>query len=373
MRTIATATAVTLFAIAAPSQNQGLALQNGTTAHVDVPFAPALVPSGGLTAEAWLTYDGSALASGWRFPTALRMDPSPNQASWFLRVEAGQTRSNRLLWWVSTTNGDFSIGWNFAAGRLLTWTHVAGTYDGSALRLFVDGVQVAQGAGTGTIQNRGGTLRIGSGDLTVTGGETWHGELDEVRVWPFARSATALASTAAVRLAQLPGEVATWNLDGDALDSSGQNHGTAVGAAGFAPNSLVLTPPAFPSAFAYGAATGCRSDGLAAVAALPQVGNQGFGFVGTRAPANTGGFWLLSLAALPVPQTILGVDLLVDPALGASLFTTTNALGTCDAPFPLPNQPAYIGTTFHTQFGWLDPGCAAGISATDAVFAILLP
>src|SRR5437763_11255211 len=90
---------ILLLTAAAAAQNQGLSLQNGTASYVDVPFAPSLVPTGGVTAEAWITYGSTALASGWRFPTVLRMDPSPNQASFFLRVEAGQTQQNRLLWW----------------------------------------------------------------------------------------------------------------------------------------------------------------------------------------------------------------------------------------------------------------------------------
>lgn len=355
------------------AQNQGLVLQNGTTAHVDVPFAPTLVPTGGLTAEAWITYDGSTLGTGWRFPTIFRMDPSPNQSSYFLRIEAGQTRANRLLWWVSTTNGDYSVSWTFTAGALTTWTHVAGTYDGSTLRLFVDGAQVAQGNGTGTIQNRGGTFRIGNGDLTVSGGETWNGEIDEVRVWPFARSAAAIASTRNMALTSMPGEVSTWNLDGDATDSSGANPGAAVGAATFATNTLTLAPVPFPGTLGYGNATGCRTDGLSAVNALANLGNTGFAFVGTRAPANAIGFSLLSFASLTTPQPLFGVDLLVDLNAGVSTFVQANALGTCQVGFAVPNVPAFTGYSFHSQFAWLDLSCATGISASNAVFAIVVP
>ncbi|MBP8301361.1 MAG: LamG domain-containing protein [Planctomycetes bacterium] len=371
MRSLLVATI--LLATTIPAQNQGLSLANGTTAYVDAPFSPNLVPTGGLTAEAWVTYGATALGSGWRFPTVFRMDPSPNQASYFLRIEAGQTQSNRLLWWVSTTNGDYSITWTFAAGTLIPWTHVAGSYDGTTLRLFVNGAQVAQGNGTGPIQNRGGVFRIGNGDVSITGGETWNGDIDEVRVWPFARSAAAIASTMNMRLQSMPGEVTTWNLDGDGLDSSGQNHGTAIGSPTFVTNTRTEQVVPFPGALNLGAPTGCRTDGLAAIAAIANVGNGGFGFVGTRAPANAGGFALLSMGALPAPLQVLGIDVLVNPNLGASLFVLANSLGTATLGFAIPNDVGYLGQGFYTQFLWLDGTCANGVSASNAVFASILP
>ena len=78
------------------------------------------------------------------------------------------------------------------------------------------------------ILDTGGVFRIGCGDLTVVGGETWNGEIDEVRIWPFARSAAAIQSTMNMSLAAMPGELSTWNLDGTFVDSSGLNHGTGV-------------------------------------------------------------------------------------------------------------------------------------------------
>ncbi len=360
------------FAIAAPAQNQGLVLANGTTGHLDVPYSPTLTPRGGITVEAWVTYN-SVLGTGWRFPTIVRMDPTPNTGSYFLRVEAGNTLSNRLRWWVGTTNGTFAIDWFFPAGTLANWTHLAGTYDGSTLRIFANGVQVVQGAASGALLDTNGALRIGSGDLTIVGGETWNGELDEVRVWPVARSAAAIASTMNLRLSTIPGEVSTWNLDGDALDSSGNNHGAAFGAAAFAPNSLVQQLVASPGLFAFGNASGCTPTGLAVPVALANVGNAGFGFAGTRGPASSIGLLLVSLAALPVPVNVLGIDVFVDPGAGVLLTALATPLGTSQVPFAIPADPMLSGVALYSQFAWLDGSCAAGFSASDAMLSLVIP
>jgi hypothetical protein len=367
--------ALTLLAVAAAveAQNQGLVLANGTTGHLDVPYSPTLAPGSGVTAEAWITYN-STLGPGWRFPTIFRMDPSPNSASYFLRVEAGQTMANRLLWWVSTPSGNYSISWFYTPGALSAWTHVAGTYDGSTLRIIVNGAQVAQGVGTGPILNTNGVFRIGSGDLTVPGGETWNGEIDEVRVWPFARSAAAIASTMNMRLDSLPGEVSTWNLDGDASDSSGTNDGgVLVGTAAFAANTLVQTAVPFSGSIGFGYGSGCNSNALAAVTAVPNVGNGAFGFAGTRAPAGPGGFLMLGLGAFPVPIPIFGFDLFVDPGFILLNFATPSNLGTAQVGLPIPADPLLAGFTVCSQWLWFDASCPSGFSASNAIVTSVVP
>ncbi len=364
--------AILPLAAAIPAQNQGLVLANGTTGHLDVPHSPTLVPTGGITVEAWVAYN-SALGAGWRFPTILRQDPSPGASSYFLRVEAGNSLQNRLMWWVSTSNGDFQLNWFFAPGALAGWTHLAATYDGATLRIFANGAEVAQGAGTGPILDTGGTFRIGGGDPTIAGGETWNGEIDEVRVWPFARSAAAIASTMNLRLATIPGEVTTWNLDGDGSDSSGANTATAVGAVVFAANTLVQQPVPFPGLIALGSGSGCSSGGLAAATAVPAVGNAGFGVVGTRAPASGLGVAALSTAPLPAPITVLGIDVFVDPTAAVLLTTLANTLGTSDVAVPIPADVALVGFGLFAQFAWLDATCASGFSASGALTAIVVP
>jgi hypothetical protein len=371
MRSFSLAVALAVVA-AANAQNQGLVLANGTTAYLEAPYSASLVPTGGVTVEAWITYD-SVLQPGWRFPTVLRMNSNPNQASYFLRVEAGQTQANRLLWWVGTTTGNYTVNWFFPAGSLSTWTHVAGTYDGSTLRVFANGVQVAQAAGSGAILDTGGTCRIGCGDLSISGGETWNGEIDEVRVWPFARSAAAITATMNMQLVTIPGEVSTWNLDGNGLDSSGNNPASPQGVAGFAANTLTLQPVPFPGLLPSGAGTGCSSAGLIGANSLANLGNGGFAFVGTRGPASGLGLLLLSTGTLPVPFTIFGVDVLVDFTIGVIAVAPASVLGTSEVPLAIPSTPSLVNASLASQFAWFDTSCAGGFSATGALVTVVVP
>lgn len=72
-----------------------------------------------------------------------------------------------------------------------TWKHLAATYDGATLRLYIDAVQVAQAALTGTIQVSNGMLRIGGHSIL---GDFFNGRIDEVRLYNRALTQTEIAS-----------------------------------------------------------------------------------------------------------------------------------------------------------------------------------
>jgi hypothetical protein len=66
------------------------------------------------------------------------------------------------------------------ASPVNTWTHVALTYDSIALRLYVNGTQVATAARTGAVQTSTNPLWIGGNNPY---GEYFQGLIDEVRVY----------------------------------------------------------------------------------------------------------------------------------------------------------------------------------------------
>jgi hypothetical protein len=72
---------------------------------------------------------------------------------------------------------------------LNTWQHVAATYDGTTMVLYVDGVEVASSNETVTIAQSSEPLIIGN---YTGGGRPFLGSLDEVRIWSVGRSETEI-------------------------------------------------------------------------------------------------------------------------------------------------------------------------------------
>jgi hypothetical protein len=84
---------------------------------------------------------------------------------------------------LPAAGGTFSSGGPLYGATALaanTWSHLAATYDGTALRMFVNGVQVSSRAQTGTIATSNGALTIG-GDALY--GQYFAGMIDEVRIY----------------------------------------------------------------------------------------------------------------------------------------------------------------------------------------------
>jgi hypothetical protein len=71
------------------------------------------------------------------------------------------------------------------------WSHLAVTYDGATLRLYVNGTQVATRAQTGAITSSTNPLRIGG---NAVWGEYFNGVIDEVRVYNRALSAAEITT-----------------------------------------------------------------------------------------------------------------------------------------------------------------------------------
>ncbi|MGI9457252.1 MAG: LamG domain-containing protein [Aeoliella sp.] len=73
------------------------------------------------------------------------------------------------------------------------WTHIAGTYDGTTLRVYINGVEAASGAhpvGGAVETDATGTVTLGD---SIAGGRPFDGKIDDARVYDRALTATDIA------------------------------------------------------------------------------------------------------------------------------------------------------------------------------------
>lgn len=84
--------------------------------------------------------------------------------------------------WQEIFTGDNAVSLN-------TWSHIAATYDGTMMKVFVNGVEKASKNVTGSIKNSARNLYIGN-NFDENRGFT--GDIEEVRIWNTARTATDL-------------------------------------------------------------------------------------------------------------------------------------------------------------------------------------
>jgi chitodextrinase len=148
---------------------------NGTSSMVTIPDAPSLRLTTGMTLEAWVY--PTAVSNVWRD----------------VLYKGNGAYDNYMLFSSSQPNSFPAAGGTFGSSSdvpifgttvlpLNTWTHLATTYDGAHVLLYVNGVQVASLAETGNILTSANPLQIG-GDTFNPGGQYFQGMIDEVRVY----------------------------------------------------------------------------------------------------------------------------------------------------------------------------------------------
>jgi hypothetical protein len=146
--------------------------------------------SAAMTIEAWVN---PAALGGWN--TVLLKDRGTNALSYALYANDGAPEPGGVAapaGYVRAQGLDQTIQ-GVGALALTTWTHVATTYDGATLRIYVNGVQVASRPQTGGITVGDGPVTIG-GNGAFAGGEFFHGLIDEVKVYNRALSASEISA-----------------------------------------------------------------------------------------------------------------------------------------------------------------------------------
>jgi hypothetical protein len=148
---------------------------------VTVADSDSLDLSHAMTLEAWVK--PTATGSAWR---TVVLKEQNAQLTYALYANTDQGRPAGHVF----TDGDTGLtGPN--ALPLNEWTHLATTWDGSTLRLFVDAAEVASMPLAAPAVTSAGVLRIGGNGVWA---EWFQGIIDEVRVYDRALSPTEIAS-----------------------------------------------------------------------------------------------------------------------------------------------------------------------------------
>ncbi len=154
---------------------------NGTNARVNVNDSNSLDLTTAMTVEAWIR--PSIVNAGYR--TVMLKEQTSNLA-YALYATTDTNRADVELF----AGGAFEVVSAPTALPAGTWSHLAATYDGSQVRLFVNGTQVASTPASGPIPTSSAPFRIGGNQ--VWGGEWFSGWIDEVRVYNRALSAAEI-------------------------------------------------------------------------------------------------------------------------------------------------------------------------------------
>jgi len=142
---------------------------NGTSSWVTVADANSLDLTNGMTIEAWVN---PAASTGWR---TVVLKESAGGLAYALYAA---NNASRPAGYVHTSS---DVGLNGTADLPLNaWTHLALTFDGATMGMFVNGVQVASGAVPGASAVTSSPLRIGGNSVW---GEYFRGLIDEVRIY----------------------------------------------------------------------------------------------------------------------------------------------------------------------------------------------
>ena len=197
---------------------------NGAGAYVNVPNSASLNITGPITLEAWIKTNSNVTQQGiierYNWSTV-------DDGGYGLRLSS----SGKLQFFTQRNSSAYDILTGSTTVTTGVWHHVAGVFDGTQMRIYLNGV--LDGSKASTLAPAAGTVSLKIGARGNDVAYTFNGLIDEARV-----TAAALYSgnfTPQVSLTAVTGTRGLWKFDNQSTsDSSGNgNNGALVGGATF--------------------------------------------------------------------------------------------------------------------------------------------
>jgi chitodextrinase len=143
---------------------------DGSSSWVTVPDSAGLDLTSAMTLEAWVK--PAALGTSWR---TVLVKESPNGLAYGLYAHDGGPGPSAHA--VVTADKYATASTTIPVG---SWTHLAASYDGSRLTVWINGNPAGNIPLTGSVTQSGGVLRIGGNSVWS---EWFSGQIDDVRVY----------------------------------------------------------------------------------------------------------------------------------------------------------------------------------------------
>lgn len=151
---------------------------------VTVPANASLKPNAQITVSAWIKRTGTQ-ATDARPIWFGRTSGTPLGPYGF---QLNGTSDTRLNFHLSSTTTNFNVlGSSTSTIHSTSWTHIAGTYNGSTIRYYIDNVLQGVQSASFTIGNYD-TMGLGFGNAFSGGTAEWNGLLDEIHISNVART-----------------------------------------------------------------------------------------------------------------------------------------------------------------------------------------
>jgi hypothetical protein len=174
---------------------------DGLNDYLDVPHNPSLNVEKGITLESWIRRND--MKHGWT--TILEKD----RDIYDIKINP----ENEFVFILKFTTGTEVFTSHFSSWETNHWYHLAGTYDGKTVNLYLNGLLMESYQREGNvISTSDGPLRVG----IVGGGfgEFFNGTIDEVRIWNYGRSQQEISNYMNTKLSGYePGLIGYWNFD----------------------------------------------------------------------------------------------------------------------------------------------------------------